>query len=311
MTATAPRELELIGLDASKFFYSDKKSWRGPCPKCGGNRRFVMFTNHDWPLWNGFCDECGTTIKAWERVKIAYDPAKAAAAKAEQEAEERARAEYRRNKLSEFTTKEIWAELSERLTDEHIAWWERNGIPEDLLRFARIGYKAYKFYYDSEKKEQHSPAYTIPWFGENYTFETMQYRLINPVNPKDRYRFESDLGGGSNHFYRVCPSEPIGDSVIICEGAKKAIVTWQWLAAEQTVIAAASANTLAPALEATKDCGLRYVILDPGAEHWANQIKDANTRIVDLPFKIDDGYNDYGFTREDFENALKQSRKVK
>lgn len=316
MNIRAPLELAQIGLNPSAFFYSDKKSWRGPCPKCGGTRRFVVFTNNVWPLWNGFCDECGVTIKAWERVKIQYDPVEAMKAKSAQEAEERARAEYRKNKLAEFTTKEIWAELSERLTEKHIAWWEENGVPEDLLRYERIGFTADKFYYEGkrdEKIERHSPAYTIPWFGKDFTFETMQYRLLEPFDPKDRYRFESDLGGGGSHFYRVDPAEPIGDKVIICEGAKKAIVAWQWLLGEQehyTVLACASANTLAPALAATKDCSTRFIVLDPGTDFWTNQITDRNSRIVSLPFKIDDGWKDYGFTRTDFENALKQARKV-
>ena len=302
-----PLELSQIGLDVNSFSYSDARSWRGACPQCGGHRRFVIFTNNEWPLWNGYCDECGTTIKAWEHVKTKYDPQKAAAIQAERAREENERAEYRKNKLAEFTTFELWAELRDRMTTEHIVWWESQGVLEDIQRFLSIGYKADKMYYDGEHIERHSPAYTIPWFGQNFTFETMQYRLCGE-GIADRYRFEYGLDGGGKHFYMADPSEPIGDKVIICEGAKKAIVTWIWLApAGYTVIAASSNNTLAPALQATKDCSKRYLVLDPGSERKAFAVaRDSkNLKAVFLPDKIDDLYLAEHIDRDQFEKILR------
>jgi hypothetical protein len=305
----APIELQQVGLNAHDFRYSDERSWRGPCPKCGGHRRFVIFTDHEFPLWHGYCDECGTKVKAWEHTKVQYDPQRAAAIAAEQARNEAERAEYRTKKLAEFTTAELWAELRDRMTTEHIEWWESQGIPEDIQRFLSIGFKSDKIYYDSERIERHSPAYTIPWFGQNFTFKTMQYRLIAP-SISDRYRFEYGLEGGSKHFYMADPSEPIGDKVIICEGAKKAIVTWLWLAPQDahfTVIASSSNNTIQPALEATKDCGLRYLILDPGSERKSFEAtkNNKNLKAVYLPEKIDDLYLQYEFTRQDFSNILR------
>lgn len=305
----APIEFTQIGLDPHQFKFSDSRSWRGPCPQCGGHRRFVIFTDHEFPLWHGYCDECGTKIKVWERVKFQYDPQRAAALAAEQAREEATRAEYRRVKLEEFTTAELWAELRDRMTDEHIDWWESQGIPEDIQKFLSIGFKADKMYYDSDRVERHSPAYTIPWFGENFTFKTMQYRL-NGQNITDRYRFEYGLAGGGSHYYMADPSEPIGDKVIICEGAKKAIVTWLWLSPQDehfTVIAASSNNTLEPALEATKDCGLRYLILDPGSERRSYEAAKKNKNLIPvyLPEKIDDLYLSYEFDRMAFTNVLR------
>lgn len=305
---TAPHELSQIGLNPSAFVYSDDRSWRGPCPNCGGTRRFVVFTDNPWPLFHGYCDECGTKVRAWERVRVQYDPQKAAALQAQREREEAERAEYRRVKLAEFTTAELWQELRDRMTTEHIEWWESQGIPEDIQRYLSIGFKADKMYYDSDKQERHSPAYTIPWFGQNFAFETMQYRLCGE-GIADRYRFEYGLDGGGKHFYRADPSEPIRDKVIICEGAKKAIVTWFHLSnlTDTTVIAASSNNTLNPALQATKDCGQRVLILDPGSEKKAFTIakENKNVKALYLPMKIDDmviaGYLD----RETFTNMLR------
>lgn len=307
---TAPPEFATLGLDAAKFFYSDKKSFRGPCPNCGGERRFLMFTDHQWPLWHGYCEECPRKIKAWEKTQAQIDPLVYQQYINEREAEERAAAERRSKKLAEFTTQELWAELAARMTNDHIEWWESQGIPEGIQKYLQIGFTPNKTYYDKQKELKHSPAYTIPWFGQNFNFKTMQYRLISPENPKDRYRFEDGLGGGAEHFYMADPSEPIGDKVIICEGAKKAIVTWYALtdASHFTVIAAPSHNTLTPALEATKDCGMRYVILDPGSERKAFEIArryPKNTKAVYLPEKIDDLYVKHGFDQYQFQNILR------
>src|SRR5688500_3016992 len=127
---SAPPEFNKLGLQADKFFYSDARSWRGPCPNCGGTRRFLMFTDHPWPLWSGQCDECPKAIKAWQKFQQEIDPLVYQQMKNAQEAEERARAEYRTKKLAEFTTHEIWQELAARMTNEHIDWWESQGVPE-------------------------------------------------------------------------------------------------------------------------------------------------------------------------------------
>ena len=89
MNRTAPVELAQIGLDHNQFKYSDDRSWRGPCPVCGGHRRFVVFTDHEWPMWNGWCDDCGKTIKAWQVVtcQITDEQRASAQAKADGEAQ--------------------------------------------------------------------------------------------------------------------------------------------------------------------------------------------------------------------------------
>jgi len=303
-----PLELSQLGLDVNSFRYSDAKSWRGACPQCGGSRRFVIFTDHEFPLWYGYCDECGTNIKAWEKVRTKYDPQRAAAMETERARDEAERAEYRKNKLAEFTTHELWSELRDRMTTANIEWWESQGVPEDIQRYLSIGYKADKMYYDGDKIERHSPAYTIPWFGLNFTFKTMQYRLCGD-GIADRYRFEYGLDGGGKHFYMPDPAEPIKDRVIICEGAKKAIVTWFHLANinDFTVIAASSNNTLNPALAATKDCGQRFLILDPGSERKAFMTakENNNLKAVYLSEKIDDAFLSNHINRDDFGKILR------
>src|SRR5512146_995316 len=105
-----PAEFAKLGLDVNAFKRSDGKSMRGPCPRCGGHRRFVMFLDHDWPLNNGYCDECGYQIKAWQKVHIPLDPKILAAHEAEDARREAEKAERRRAKLATFTTHELYSE---------------------------------------------------------------------------------------------------------------------------------------------------------------------------------------------------------
>jgi hypothetical protein len=306
MKAQAPAQLQEIGLNPNEFRYSDAKSWRGPCPVCGGSRRFVIFTDNKYPLWFGYCSVCPNEIKVWQRVRKPISPEQLQAARRKQEQAEQERVEYRRRKLAEFSRSELWEELNERMSDAQRDYWNDQGIPYEIQDYLRLGWTKERSYYDDYQNLQTTEAYTIPWFGMNFQLKTMQYRLINPVNVKDKYRFEKGLGGGI-HYYMADPSEEIGDKVIICEGAKKAIVTWFWLQDGFNVIAASSNNTIRAALEATKDSGLRYVVLDPGSKRWERLAKESNpktTHIVSLPYKIDDGYVNGWLNRHDFMRIL-------
>jgi hypothetical protein len=98
--------------------------------------------------------------------------------------------------------------------------------------------------------------------------------------------------------------------VIICEGAKKAIVTWFHLIpnfTNWTVLGAASNNTLNPALEATKDCGQRFIILDPGSERKAfiTAKENKNIKAIYLPEKIDDLFLEGHLDRDGFARTLR------
>lgn len=322
----APPQLAEIGLDPSAFHYSDSRSWRGPCPACMGHRRFVMFTDHEYPLWHGFCDVCGYKIKVWEKTRRPIDPEFLARAKAGAEREENARAERLAVKLAEFTSADLWSELCRRMGAEQIAWWENRGVPEDIQKYLKLGWMPDKMFY-SDDIEYHSPAYSIPWFSENFNFRTMQYRLLNPPDPSDKYRFEKDLPGGGSLYYMTDPGESIKDHVIVCEGAIKGIVTWYWLSEwnKYTTISTASSRTIGACLPALKDADVIYYIPDPDAfrrppnaknstyESAIQKFREAGlsnrVHTVRLPCKIDDCVTEYGLTRERFGAILNQARR--
>lgn len=215
---------------------------------------------------------------------------------------EKKRTERLAQLLSEYTTEEIWAAFQNRMAAENIQWWISQGITEDWQKYLRLGFTPDKAYYDKNKVLQHSPAYTIPYFHLDFVFKNIQYRLQDAINPKDRYRFESEL---KTTYYMVTPSQPITDKVIICEGAKKGMVLKirAGLADDYTVLCVPSKVDFGGIAEAVKECGGIWVIPDPDA--WTKPVNASQDwkpmpgrlaavigrtiRVIRLPIKVDDG----------------------
>lgn len=314
MNAIAPTEFVQIGLQADAFHRQDSRSWRGPCPTCGGHRRFVIFTDNDFPLWHGWCDDCGYKVKYWEHHQPNRLPTDVEL-EARRIASQRAREERQKwadAKLARFTDEELWAELHKRMGEPQRAWWRQQGIPDSVQDYLELGWMAHRPYNDGGEL-RYSDAFTIPYFHngtDGRQFQTMQYRLTAPANPADRYRFEA---GMQATYYHTTPDQPLEDRVIICEGAKKAIVVSLLAPADVTVLAV-------PSKSSTSWFGLpdyigerrAYVILDPDAGQSAAQLCRAlggEARLVSLFDKVDDLINAHGFDRRDLAAALRQAVK--
>jgi hypothetical protein len=214
--------------------------------------------------------------------------------------------------LSEYSAGEIWAAYHRRMQEDQIQWWMSQGIPKDWQDYLQLGYTTDKPYYDKQMNLCHSSAYTIPYFHKDFAFKNVQYRLVNPINPKDRYRFESGLKAV---YYMVTPSQEMKDKAVICEGAKKAIVSRvKGFDESYSVFATPSKTDFGGVQEAVKDCGQVLIIPDPDAwEKPANSGTDWKpapiklkaligkvARIIKLPVKIDDGLLQYGLNLDNY-----------
>jgi hypothetical protein len=311
VTAVPPWELSQLGLDREHFARADAKSWRGPCPRCGGHRRLLIFTDHAFPKWHCVCESCG--LKAWaDQLNSAVKAEVSAEQRAEwarrNRAEAEARERYRREKLAEFTSHELWLELAARMTDEHRAWWRSQGVPDEWQQHLRIGYVPQKRYLGQDGESHQSPAYTLPYFHTGFEFVTLQYRLNDVSNPNERYRFEKGLG---TTYYQTDPNNPIGPEVIICEGAKKAIVTAVNTPERYTVLAVPSKGDLAGVVTAVKDAERVYVLLDPDAGSRAQKLAaeiGPAARVVTLPVKVDDGFTRHGLKQAGLLAAMQYAR---
>jgi hypothetical protein len=313
--------------------YIQRKSayeFSSSCPKCGGQThndgefpdRFIMLTAEKAKagIPFGWCRKCG--YKWWEGKKDGkqIDPQTLALLQQQAKEAEDKRTEERKVKLAQFSTSELWNELHRRMGDEQKEWWRKNGIPRDWQDYLKLGYTPDKTY-QSKNGLLHSPAYTIPYFTYGFVFRTMQYRLCNPDNLEDRYRFEYDLG---TSYYMTTPSLKIGDEVVVCEGAKKAMVTKIWGERNLTILAVPSKNDWhCGIIEAVKDCGRVYILFDPdcydlppdSTNNWtpqpvlfAKELK--NARIMECPVKIDDAFIHYGLDQSEWKALKKQSVKL-
>lgn len=295
----APFELTTLGLNRDAFHRAGVKAWRGPCPRCGGHRHLLIFTDNPFPKWNAECQNCG--LKAWADQFNAAVKADITPEQKRQWAEQKAREQAARDrerlaKLNEYSVGELCAHLAQRMTAEHQAWWEREGVPASWQTFLRLGYDPARKYRDLNDELCTSPAYSIPYYHTNFELMTVQYRLFNPPNPNDRYRWEQGLG---TSYYQTQPDAAIGDKVIICEGAKKAIVTTVHTPDGYTVLAVPSKSDFGGVAAAVKDCGLVYILLDPDAGVRARKLArevGPQARIASLPVKVDDALVRYGLT---------------
>lgn len=283
--------------------------WRSECPNCGeaghtGKEqpdRFVM--RYEGDKSRGWCRRCGYSqfaeniIRTGARPELSPEEMRAISEKARIERERQEQELSAR--LSEFTTQELWIELNRRMTEENRQWWTARGIPTDWQDFLKLGYRADK------------QAYSIPYFDQNFSPVTIQYRLIDPPQANDKYRWEYGLHSSP---YITRPDMPLTGPVLICEGAIKAMVAHiMGTEGKMQVVAVPSKADFAGVQELVSKCTSVFVCLDPDAKDKALELAGdigRRARIVDLPGKIDDLILGYGLSRHSLRMALKYARPV-
>ncbi len=286
----------------------------GPCPFCKtGTDRFAIKETNAGYLW--ICRKCGSGkyedsisyIMRRENISfmqaMSYMQKEGGVQLSESERivienKEKERQALIDHKLLEFTTGEIWEALHRRMVAEeiHKSWWRCSGVPDEWQVYLRLGYTPDKPYKVGDNI-CHSPAYTIPYFHYNATspkdrlFQTLQYRLTDPQCKNDKYRFEYGL---SSTYYMVTPTLPIGSKVIVCEGAKKAIVTHLFTGDENiTVLGIPSKSDFCDLDKVLAHCERVWVVLDPDACDRAVMLAETmgdQARVIELPVKIDDAF---------------------
>lgn len=102
--------------------------------------------------------------------------------------------------------------------------WRKAGIDDGLQDFWNLG-GCEDFIYKYDDELHHTPSLTIPIFNVDGDLMTIQHRLLNPVNPKDKYRPEQ--AGLHSHPFLAFPALGYhGEITWVMEGSKKAMVTW-------------------------------------------------------------------------------------
>lgn len=322
MNATPPGEFGIIGLHG-KFDKAGANEWHGPCPRCGGQDRFVIFTDREYPSWNWFCRQCHPD-PAWidelnPRLKgIEHDitPAERAerAARMAFEAEQRLAAEIERAKLALQGLQEAraWLRYHDQLTEEARRRWDSWGIPEFWQDYWKLGYDPDRVIY-AGNTEWHTPTMTIPIFEPGWNCVNVRHRLLKPPKPGDKYR--PDRSGLPAAFFIADPDRPLEGKTLLVEGEKKAMVSY--ITADDPamhVIGIPGKNPKDSMVAMLKDCDPVYICLDTDARQesraLANNIGKDRARIIELPGKIDDLIINHKLDRRWIMGTLRQAVKL-
>jgi len=295
--------------------YFDKGIWKWHCytGRCGGGDG-IEFVK----VWQNlqFREACewilGEKITDGEALKVSAEKRLAQAQQDELEARQRKEARLR--------------ELQE--TERHLLYcrnraesgwarrmWITAGLDEGLQEFFYLGAKE-DFTYWEKKIEYHSPTLTIPYFDEFMNPIFINHRLINPVNPKSKYR--PDMSGIDVPDFLAVPTMGYdGDFIIVVEGAKKSMVTWSKSPTDVQVIGVSTQGAYRGLEEKLK--GKKVIVIpDPDKvtdkngkvlQQSRDLAKVLNGKILHIPEKIDDYIVSNEMTPDKFYSLLKQARK--
>lgn len=305
----------------------------GRCPLHGGQSEngFSVFRHEGrdyWKCWSGDCGSgdvinftqiwLGMNFKeacAFLGGDVISDPvamersARERLEKANKEQEEaRLKVEARRTELQV-------AELHLRYHEQMKEWgrlaWVARGIDESFQGLWYLGtcddktisYKG-SFY--------HTPTLTIPILASDFSLLHIQHRLMNPPNPKDRYRPDREGLGALPPFLAYPELGYDAEVIWVIEGAIKSMVAatitpdsgWQFVGVTNQHDFEKLADKLS---------GKNVIVVpDPGGEKVAFQLaKAVHAKWLNLPQKIDDYIIANGLNQNHVSAWYKQAMKIK
>lgn len=314
------------------------------CPLHGGDNETafsISLKNGKW-LWHCFTgndDRCGggdaiTFVQKWQRLEFvqacewinggAIEDTEGMKESAERRLEQARLEAIAAKEREEARRKELQvAEKHLRYHNEMTQWmkdkWVEAGIDEGMQSFWTLGGCADFEYY--EKKEDafyHSPTLTIPIFAETRELLTIQHRLLNPHNPKSKYRAE--MTGLHAHPFLAVPEMGFdGGLVLVMEGAKKAMVTWTRSDSDWQCVGADSQEMYKSLAEPLRNAGKKVIVIpDPNTERNPNALRkgwelahEIGGAFLQTPVKIDDLVLATDMKQDELYKLLKQARKTK
>ena len=280
------------------FAKKTAKEYSSACPYCGGEDRFLI-----WAEGNYLCRQCGA--KGWVDEK---DP----------KPTDTAEARLRRLEREQATAKRERAELHQRMTalermaksTDHVAYhqalnsesyqhWLSEGVSVDSIERYKLG-----FCHRCPTASNGSPSYTIPVVNGGELLN-IRHRLIEPCGGK----YRPHMTGLGVQLFNADVLTTGADSVLLTEGAKKAIVAGQF---GFSVAAIMGQRSFKPEwLAAFEQVPTVYVALDPDAMESAYRLGamfNGRARVAHLPCKLDDAFVKYGASAADIRHFLRLAR---
>jgi DNA primase len=328
-------DLTVLAGQAGANLYQHRNEWRGACPLHAGRDEsaFVIFNGDDGrQIWHCFSGGCGSGdalsfVMKWRGLSFldavrylggepvsAEDEARIAIARAERAAKmaEQAAAQAR-EAVAALKSTELWKKYHDEMNEDARRMWDERGIGEDWQNIWSLGYCRRKGYM-TKMGELFTPSMTIPLFTHGWDVVNVKHRLLNPLNPKDKYRPEKS--GLSMPAYICDPDMPKDktENVLIVEGEIKAMVSYITLDSPKwQVIGLPGKDAKKIKNELINDYAGRncFVCLDPDGKEQARELAAGlGGRMFTLPQKIDDIITAGGIDKETLRGLIRQAEKV-
>lgn len=287
------------------------------CPQCGGGRggndpsdrfRFWIRPGQASSFW---CRRCGFKGFADDN-KPSQAPDPERIKELNELAAQRAADEERRlqTKIAKLVDEAYWRGFHDGMTQAHRQHWRDAGIPDEFQDYWELGFAENKRFMQKDTPFT-SPAMSIPYFENGRKPTNIQYRLLSPPNPSDKYRFSYGLRPG---LWLAEPDEKPNGRCLLLEGMKKTAVSFiELVAKDRQNLSVVGVPSKSPNLDMVRqldDCEQVLIALDPDAYHGASGKPSAAQRLgamlgdraryVRLPAKADDLFVDYGYSARDF-----------
>jgi DNA primase len=208
--------------------------------------------------------------------------------------------------LDDLRQNKVWERYHEQIDEFACQWWEHRGIPPEYQGWWKLGYIP-----DYILGEYHTPAMTMPIFEPGWECVNIRMRLVNPPDEGGKYRpYKSGLPAP---LFVADPDKKVCGRTLVVEGEIKSMVSF--ITAEDSglqVVGLPGKNPSEKIVEKLKECDPLYLCLDPDADPkpLALKLGKDRVRIIELPFKIDDGILDNGLDKCFMSRLFELARKL-
>lgn len=303
---------------------------RSHCPIHGGDNpnAFAVWEDGGKQKWICYTRGCGQGdiidfVQAWQQKpfkdavvflggEVILDPEEMArlarerhqkALQAKREAQQ-----YEEARRKELQAEQKHLEYHKMLNDYFTSEWVKRGLDESWQNYFCLG-GCPDFVIDGG---YHTPTLTIPIVGEQNEVLNIKHRLLNPKNPKDRYRPERSGLGPFPYFLAYPNMGYSGDVVWVLEGEIKTMILASINPEESWAYIGVPGMSQYKGLTDKLKGKNIIAISDPNAEKEVSEFcKSVNGRMLELPEKVDDLIVAHGYDGDWLRSMEKQARKVK
>lgn len=330
-TAAIKQNISILDVLKNHPVHRVGHEWRCSCPIHSGKDINAFAIYDDGKRWKCFSGDCGSGdviafvmaqqgidfIRAVEYLgggnKITPEEARQMAearviqTKAELEDKQR---EYD-EAVRDLSQAQAWEEYHANLTNSTRSYYRQRGIADEWQNLWKFGYNP-AFPVLTKQGKLITPTMTIPIFEKGWQIKNIRHRLLNPLDPKDKYRPESY---GLPTFPFMC-NPGIGwdvERILFWEGEFKAATLFATMNMPDIQVFGLAGDTQWRAMAEKAKGHKVFIGFDPGSEKQACDFARAcgGAGVIALAHKVDDAIVEFGLSQQWAQSLLKTARMVK